>query len=99
MPENENTSRMEARAVIEISTNYHFLKAIFTALKPETKSLPTERSKSTISFNETERLIRIEIITRDLTSLRASINSYFRWLSAVINSLKVIKDVQPGRKS
>ena len=99
MPKDENTSCMEARAVIEISADYHFLKPIFMALKPETKSPPTERSKSIISFNETERLIRIEIITRDLTSLRASLNSYFRWLSAIINSLKVIENVQSRRES
>ena len=99
MSENESPPRLETRVIIEISTEKSLLDSIYSALKPETKAPPTERSKSVLYFDPMKRLIRIEIISRDTTSLRAAINSYFRWLSAILNSLKVIRNVKPRRKS
>lgn len=85
---------MEIQASIEILIpDKVILKSLFSALKPESEKTPTERSITNISI--VEDTIIIKISTNDLTSLRASINSYFKWLKAVIESLKVISDVRP----
>ncbi|MGQ4890917.1 MAG: KEOPS complex subunit Pcc1 [Candidatus Njordarchaeia archaeon] len=62
---------------------------VYKALKPETVKPPTERSNVSISLNK-ETLI-IKICSKDFSSLRASFNSYSRWLNAIIDSLKVVK--------
>ena len=83
---------MEIQAEIKIVFNDpNASGAIYHALIPESKKAPTERSISKISRKN--NTIIIHISTHDLTSLRASINSYFKWLKAIIESLKVISNV------
>jgi len=83
---------MEIQARIEISVSDSELsRALYLALKPESERAPTERSISKII--KENNFIIINISTNDLTSLRASINSYFKWLKAIIESLGVIKNV------
>ena len=99
MLKDANTPCLETRTVIEIMIeDEKVLNAVYCALLPETKKPPTERSKSFVYLNETKKLIIVKIASRDLTSLRASINSYFKWLSAIINSLEVLENGEPRRK-
>jgi len=42
--------------------------------------------------------IKIKISSSDLVGLRASINSYFKWLSTLIGALEVLEDVIGGHK-
>ena len=64
-------------------------KSVYKALLPETIAPATERSKSKVMI-EGKKLI-IEISSKDFTSIRASINSYMRWIKAIIKSIKMVK--------
>ncbi|HMK53272.1 MAG TPA: KEOPS complex subunit Pcc1 [Methanobacteriaceae archaeon] len=61
---------------------------ILEAIKPEISSAPSSRTSSKISIDG--RKITLEIKASDSTSLRASVNSYLRWiiLSTQIMGLK-----------
>lgn len=83
---------MEIQARIKISiSDSNLFRALYSALKPESERAPTERS--TVKIIKETNFIIINISTNDLTSLRASINSYFKWLKAIIECLEVIKNV------
>ncbi|MGQ4893110.1 MAG: KEOPS complex subunit Pcc1 [Candidatus Njordarchaeia archaeon] len=88
----ENPSRLDAKLSFSIEFSDPLeAKAIIRALIPETKSDITNRSQITISFNDINKKIEIKIRSIDLTSLRATINSYLRWLYAILNCIEVIK--------
>ncbi len=70
--------------------NSHLAEIFFKALKPEEKPIPTSRSKASIEFKGRE--IKIQIIAPDLTSARAALNSWFRWINAINNSLSEISN-------
>ena len=82
---------MEIRAIIELKVEKRFLEAIYKALKPETATPPTERSKASIRINNNEDKIIIEIYSRDFTSIRAAMNSYIRWIKSIIDTINVVK--------
>jgi len=88
---------MEIRARIEIKVqNKEILDPLLNALVPETVKSPSERSRSIISVSND--MVIIDIFTNDLISLRAAINSYFKWLLAITRSLEVIMKWQKKRK-
>ena len=72
---------------MEIQINKNVLEPIYNALKPETKAPPTERSRSQIMIKDS--MVIIEIVANDLTSTRAAVNSYLRWLAGILNCLEV----------
>lgn len=83
---------MEISAEISVVIDdQSIIRALYSSLKPETVKAPTERSTTKITLEK--NTITIKISTNDLTSLRASINSYFKWLKAILESLEVINDV------
>jgi len=51
---------------------------IFNALEPETDDLPSERS--IVKIKKELNILKIFIRAQDTTSLRASVNSYLRWI-------------------
>lgn len=61
---------------------------ILEAMKPEITSAPSSRTRSNICIHG--KKLTLEVKASDSTSLRASINSYLRWimLSAKIIGLK-----------
>ncbi|MFW9786301.1 MAG: KEOPS complex subunit Pcc1 [Candidatus Thorarchaeota archaeon] len=59
---------------------------LLAALKPETKSGPSDRATTNVSIRDTVLVIEVE--AGDITALRAAMNSYISWVSACIKSLE-----------
>jgi KEOPS complex subunit Pcc1 len=62
---------------------------IIDALKPEISHPPSRRSKAIMRIED--RVLILEIETEDTTALRASLNSYLRWIKSVCDVLKNLK--------
>jgi KEOPS complex subunit Pcc1 len=61
---------------------------VLQALKPETKDCPTLRS--TVELKGRKNHLQLLFEAEDTTALRASINSYLRWISSTESILKTI---------
>jgi KEOPS complex subunit Pcc1 len=80
---------MKAQAVIRLNfSSKKELKAVLEALKPETITLPTRRSKIQIMSEGNNLTLSFE--ATDTSSLRAVINSYLRQTNMVTNVLRLI---------
>ncbi len=62
-------------------------KIILKALKPETTSSPSERAS--VDLNLKNEKLNIDIKATDVTSLRAAVNSYLRWITLSFNILSL----------
>ena len=81
---------MEYEATIELMFDGKEMARIaYGALKAELLNPPSYRSKVNMVFEGST--IKIKISSSDLVGLRASINSYFKWLSAIIGALEVLR--------
>ena len=90
---NKRCKILEGIIIIEIEfADKRDAEILYTSLLPEAKNPPTYRSISRISLDN--KKLKIEISSKDLVSLRAAINSYFRWLYAIVMGLKVIRSVR-----
>lgn len=65
---------------------------LLNALLPETRSPTTSRSKVTI--NGVEQLLMIEVKANDLIALRATFNSYLRWVSLVVDVYNILEQLE-----
>jgi len=80
---NEGRKKMNAlkkintKLEIELSTSRE-AEIIFDATKPEINDSPSERAKTKIKRQENR--LKIIIKAQDASSLRASLNSYLRWI-------------------
>ena len=75
-------------SVIKLDLDNKLLEAIDIALQPESESPSSERSKTSIGIDE-EQLI-ITTYASDTTALRASLNSYLRWVEGIQNIVSSI---------
>ncbi|MFB0504644.1 MAG: KEOPS complex subunit Pcc1 [Candidatus Bathyarchaeia archaeon] len=62
---------------------------VLKALKPETETSPTRRSRVGIELDGRRILLRFE--AKDTTALRASINSYTRWVKLIEETLSKVE--------
>jgi KEOPS complex subunit Pcc1 len=77
---------MKACALVLLSfLSKKHLKIVYDALKPETAKPPTTRSQVTIEKRDTSLFLKIE--AKDTVALRATVNAYLRWISAVSDCL------------
>ena len=67
-------------------------KALLTALAPETKRPTTSRSRVRLKRNGRRLTIRIE--ANDTSALRATLNSYLRWVALIRNTYKAAADLE-----
>lgn len=67
----------------------HDAEIVYNSIKPEISYERNERSVSKISLEE--KSIVINIFSRDIISLRASMNSYIRWINLSLEILKINK--------
>ena len=69
--------KMKAQAAIHLSfSSNRYSKIVFQALEPETHAMLTSRSKVQIKKEDSRLTINIE--AKDISALRATINSYLR---------------------
>lgn len=82
----------EAAATIRVEfANQRLAAIVLEALKPETKTSPTQRSN--VEIRRDGRMILLHFKARDTTALRASINSYTRWVMLVEDTLSRIRSL------
>jgi tRNA threonylcarbamoyladenosine modification (KEOPS) complex Pcc1 subunit len=68
-------------------------KTIRSALDPETDSAPSDRAH--VDVNIRGSVLVIQIISGDLTSLRAAMNSYIAWVSASLDTIDAVLGQNP----
>jgi len=84
---------MKASTVITL----HFsskkrLDMVLKALRPETEMHPsTERSKVNVTSKQNSLILSFE--ANDTSALRASINSYLRWIMLINDSFQAIEEL------
>jgi KEOPS complex subunit Pcc1 len=81
------TEEVHAEILLEIPEKY--ITVILEALKPETDFSSSERSVTEV----TRGIKSLLIVTNanDTSALRASLNSYLRWLQSILDILKVME--------
>jgi len=81
---------MKAQAVIRLNfSSEKELRVVLEALKPETITPPTRRSKVQITSEGNN--LKLSFEAEDTSALRAAINSYLRQTSLLIGVLKSIE--------
>ena len=71
---------------VEFNSENH-AQIIYNSIKPELSFSRNDRSTTTIQLKN--KSIIIEINSKDVVSLRASINSYVRWTNLSMEILKI----------
>jgi len=69
--------------------------AVFRAIEPEAKSAPTGRSKVEVSRAGND--VEISILSRDLSSMRAAVNTFLRLASACQGTLEALEELGGDR--
>ncbi len=84
-------SNVKGNSILEIPLeSERIAKILYSALLPETESIPSERAKTSVSVKGSSLII--EIIANDLTAMRAALNSYVAWISACMRTIKSIDE-------
>jgi KEOPS complex subunit Pcc1 len=84
-----NNPSNSIEAVIKIQFNEKILEIIETSLTPESESPSSDRSKTSIRVEDKHLIIRTS--AADTTALRASLNSYLRWVNGIQNILEELE--------
>ena len=83
------------KASTEITLHFRskkLLEMVLKALKPETKMHPfTRRSKVKVTSKQKSLILNFE--AEDTSALRASINSYLRWIMVINDSFRAIEEL------
>ena len=75
-------------AKVNIVLDTDLLDAIKTALIPEAESPSSERSRTEVTIQDNELVI--ETFASDTTALRASLNSYLRWVQGIKGIIDIL---------
>ncbi|MFQ6065175.1 MAG: KEOPS complex subunit Pcc1 [Candidatus Bathyarchaeia archaeon] len=81
--------KVKRNATIRLSfQSDKYLRIVLDALRPETRKSPSARSRTRVEEEEGSLILRFE--AKDTSALRASINSYLRWISLTQNILEIV---------
>lgn len=81
-----NTIVTGTTAEVRIELSDDLIDIIIRALKPEIDSPSSERSSTEILVDKKSIVIRI--VASDTTALRASLNSYLRWIHGIFDMVE-----------
>ena len=82
---------MKAQAVIRLNfSSEKQLKVVLGALKPETETSATPRSK--VHMKTEDQSLILEFRAKDTSALRASMNSYLRLIGVAMNLQKLTEE-------
>jgi tRNA threonylcarbamoyladenosine modification (KEOPS) complex Pcc1 subunit len=87
---------VEGHSILEIPLESERIASIlFSALLPETESIPSDRATTKVYVNGTS--LYVEVNASDLTAMRAALNSYIAWISACMRTIGSIdvSDAKP----
>lgn len=83
---------MKAQAIIRLNfSSEKQLKVVLEALKPETKTPPTRRSK--VQMKGEGNSLTLNFKARDTSALRAAVNSYLRWILLTKTVLESVSEL------
>ena len=74
-------SDVSVKAKVTISLGKSLVSSVEKALRPETESPSSDRSSTVIEVMDDEIVITTE--ASDTSALRASLNSYLRWVEGI----------------
>jgi len=84
-------SDVKGNSILEIPLeSERIAKILYSALLPETKSIPSERATTSVSVKGSALVV--EIVASDLTAMRAALNSYIAWISACMKTIESIDE-------
>ncbi|TFG96611.1 hypothetical protein E4H12_10680 [Candidatus Thorarchaeota archaeon] len=84
-------SDVKGNSVLEIPLDSEKIaNIIYSALLPETESIPSDRATTSVSVKGSSLVV--EIVANDLTAMRAAINSYIAWISACLRTIDSIDE-------
>jgi len=66
-----------------------YAQIAFQVISQETSKLVSPRSKGSLKIEN--KKIKLEICAKDLTSLRATLNSYLKWILIIKNMFQIIE--------
>ncbi len=82
---------MKAEATVSIEfKSEKMLETVFKAIKPETLTPPTRRSRAFVKINGKTLILKFE--ATDTTALRAALNSYLRWIRLTVEILEILEN-------
>ncbi|MGC8998346.1 MAG: KEOPS complex subunit Pcc1 [Candidatus Bathyarchaeia archaeon] len=80
---------MKAKAFVRLKLpSRRVLEIVYGALMPEAAKPATTRSKADLKIEDAFLVLVVE--ARDTVALRAALNAYLRWISAVCNVLSLL---------
>lgn len=83
---------MKAQAIIRLNfSSEKQLKVVLEALKPETKTSSTRRSK--VQMKGEGNSLTLNFKARDTSALRAAVNSYLRWILLTKTVLESVSEL------
>jgi len=91
---NESSS-LGAKAEAEIEIDFSIPRIgriIVEAIRPELEESLSDRSNVKLTV-ESEGKIVLHITAIDTSALRATLNSYLRWISGIVKTLNVFEDL------
>jgi tRNA threonylcarbamoyladenosine modification (KEOPS) complex Pcc1 subunit len=74
-------SELSVNAVVTIILDHHLLESVQVALAPEAKTPSSDRSSTTIDVSGNQLVLNTA--ANDVSALRASLNSYLRWVEGI----------------
>ncbi|MBN2334622.1 hypothetical protein JXL21_03615 [Candidatus Bathyarchaeota archaeon] len=74
---------IQAKAEVQIQVPRELTLTILEALRPEAETPSSERSSARVRGGDGEIVITAE--ASDTTALRASLNSYLRWVQGILD--------------
>jgi KEOPS complex subunit Pcc1 len=81
---------MKAKATVRLGfASKEQLEMVLSAIKPEAENQASPRARTILKKDGNSLLLKVE--ADDTTALRASLNAYLRWASAVLEVLEVLK--------
>lgn len=81
---------MGAKASIRLKfSNEKQIDALLSALTPETQVMPTKRASVKLAKDGLFLVLSVE--AEDTIAIRATINSYLRWISSTINVIGIVE--------
>ena len=84
-------SDVKGNSILEIPLESEELaKILYSALLPETESIPSERATTSVSVKGSSLVVEID--ANDLTAMRAALNSYVAWISASMRTIDSIDE-------
>jgi len=91
---NERGAADFAEASISIQVDEALVKVLAGSLTPEAERPSSARSS--VSLEPSGSLLELRIIASDVTALRAAVNSYLRWVDAILDLLNRVDEAVPG---